>query len=462
LPANPYNDIRYPTWPRLETHPDRLAAVATLYGMNPAPVDRCRVLELGASDGGNLIPMAYALPGSRFVGVDLARKPVAEGNRAIRELKLRNIHLLRADVCKLPADLGEFDYVIAHGLYSWVPAAARDAILAVCRERLAPGGVAFVSYNAYPGRHIRQMLREMMLFHTAGRPNVDEAQQFLAFLRSAAMLSEPWRALLEAEIESVLERDTAGLFHDDLAAENHPVYFHEFVTHARRHGLQYLGDAHVHESLDHRGSLRALGNDRIAREQYLDFLKLRRFRQTLLCRQEERIAKEPLVRRLSRLYYSSPARAEGDYLVGANRVRIRANDPDVAAVAETLACAWPRPVAFAELGNREIVNSLCRAGFVEPHAWSFPAAAAIGETPAASAVARREARLSPYVTNLCHRTVFLEPAMAALLPLVDGTRTVPALAKDWAREKHGPTQRGARENVRQSLDWMAQMALLIE
>jgi hypothetical protein len=282
------------------------------------------------------------------------------------------------------------------------------------------------------------------------------------FLRSAAMLNEPMRALLESEIESTLERDTAGLYHDDLSGENHPVYFHQFVEHAGSHGLQYLGDAHLHETIDHRQVLNALGNDRIAREQYLDFLKLRRFRQSLLCRAEEKVARAPMARRLAKLWFSSPARAEGDFLTGANRVRIRAGDPAVEKVARKLARAWPRPVPAAELGDGEIVQSLCWGGFVEPHAWRFPSAEAVSERPLASAVARREVERSAYVTNLCHRSVFLEPPAATLLPLVDGTRTLEEMAREWRRQRRGTAVAKAREQVKETLDWMAEMALLVE
>ena len=136
----PYDAVRYPTYPRIETHPDRLAAVATLYGMTPAPVTRCRVLEIGCGDGGNLAPMAYFLPESRFFGVDLAGAAIASGSATIRDLKLRNIELSESDFRDLDVSGGPFDYIVAHGLYSWIPPDARDRLLAICRALLAPQG----------------------------------------------------------------------------------------------------------------------------------------------------------------------------------------------------------------------------------------------------------------------------------------------------------------------------------
>jgi tRNA G46 methylase TrmB len=65
-----YDEVLYPSYTHNQTHPDRLATIATLFGLTPAPVERCRVLELGCGNGSNLVPMAYGLPGSEFVGID--------------------------------------------------------------------------------------------------------------------------------------------------------------------------------------------------------------------------------------------------------------------------------------------------------------------------------------------------------------------------------------------------------
>jgi tRNA G46 methylase TrmB len=90
---NPYDTIQYPSLAFTHTHPDRLAAMAILHGLSPAPVENCRVLEIGCSDGGNLIPMAYAIPAAEFVGFDLAQAPIERGQARIRELGLKNARM---------------------------------------------------------------------------------------------------------------------------------------------------------------------------------------------------------------------------------------------------------------------------------------------------------------------------------------------------------------------------------
>src|SRR5436305_923550 len=136
VPDNPYHLIPYATYPRLTTHPDRLGAVATLFGMSPAPVSRCRVLEVGCGNGGNLIPIAYSLPESRFVGIDLASEAIAAGQETTDALELENISLLAGDLRDLGAEHGEFDYIIAQGVYSWVPPDVRESLMALCGDRL--------------------------------------------------------------------------------------------------------------------------------------------------------------------------------------------------------------------------------------------------------------------------------------------------------------------------------------
>src|ERR1700691_1662051 len=163
-----HNTFAYPGFPYPKTHPDCLAAMAILHGLSPAPVAHCRVLEIGCNEGANLIPMAYAIPGSEFVGFDLAGLRIERGQERIRELGIRNVRLFQGDLLELGNELGQFDYILAHGFYAWVPEPVRDRLLALCGELLTANGVAFVSYNALPGGNFRSMIREMMQFSAEG------------------------------------------------------------------------------------------------------------------------------------------------------------------------------------------------------------------------------------------------------------------------------------------------------
>jgi tRNA G46 methylase TrmB len=89
----PYDQVPYPAGAYAQSHPERLATLARLFGMSPPAVGRCRVLELGCADGSNLIPMACALPESRFLGVDLSARQIRSGQRTAASVGLSNLEL---------------------------------------------------------------------------------------------------------------------------------------------------------------------------------------------------------------------------------------------------------------------------------------------------------------------------------------------------------------------------------
>lgn len=161
--SNDYDAVEYPHAPITTADPDRIAVMGALFGMQPVAPSRCRVLELGCGSGGNLIPLADRHPDSTFFGVDLSPAAIAQGQRRIDALGLTNLRLEQMDVMDFPPAAGEFDFIVAHGLLSWVPPPVRDRVLAIAGRHLAPQGIAYVSYNAYPGCHLRAMWRDMML-----------------------------------------------------------------------------------------------------------------------------------------------------------------------------------------------------------------------------------------------------------------------------------------------------------
>lgn len=446
-PENAYDEVPYPTFPEVRTHPDRLAAVAKLFGMSPAPPDFCRVLEIGCGDGGNLIPMAYALPRAQFAGIDLAETAVSRGCRTVEALKLTNVKLSVMDIRDAPPALGPFDYVVAHGLYSWVPPDVRDALLRACALLLAPHGIAFVSYNAWPGRHIRRMLREMMLYRVRGIGDPVErirgAREFLRQFVTARMAPSPWQPMLEHETALLLEAPEGSFWHDDLAPLNEPVWFHEFAAHAARHRLQYLGDADQHLMFDPRGVLAGIG-DVVEREQHLDLLLCRPFRMTLLCRDDVPLDRAVTPEKMDRFFFAAPPG-------GLHGIQARGDHQSLVQVTAALADTYPLPAAFEELlpyaesreELREILFALVTTGFATFHVHDFPCEETVTERPVASAVARYQASTGDLVTNLCHTLVKLDPAGRDLIQRLDGSKT---------REEIGEPE---------ELAWMAQMALLV-
>jgi SAM-dependent methyltransferase len=491
-----YDQLAYRTLAKPQTHPDRLATIALLHGMTPRPVDRCRVLELGCGDGSNLVPMAYGLPDSEFVGVDLAGTAVAAGTAAIEALGLRNVTLHHRDIMDLPATLGTFDYIVAHGLYSWVPDAVRDRILAIFHAHLAPHGVAYASYNTYPGCHLRQAVWQVLKFHVHGvddpTERVAQARALARFLADCPQVDGVDGAALASEMRAVLDHSPGLLFHDDLASINVPVYFHQFVAHAHRHALQFLAEANLHEmqtrayppAVD--AQLQALADGSVVqREQYLDFVANRRFRQTLLCHEDVVLDRslEPDV--VGRLYVSSGVRPIAEHPDVASPTVVEefrsprggtmsTDYPAAKAVLVHLGRVWPREIRFDALLDevgvkeaeataklRDILLAAYTAGFVElstlaPHFVLEP-----GVRPLASPVARLQTQSGAFVTTLRHTSVSIEDDLGRrLLRLLDGTRTREELLEEMRRLVPNPSEL-TPDGFERTLTQLARFRLLV-
>jgi SAM-dependent methyltransferase len=447
--------------------------VGRFHGMDPAPVERCRYLEIGCGAGGNIVPLAYLLPEGRFVGVDAAEAPVASGERMRAALGIGNLTLEAGDLRDIGADSGEFDYIVAHGVYSWVPAEVRDALLRVCRERLAPNGIAFVSYNTLPGRYVRRYLRDLMLFHTRGIQDagqrLHQARWSLEYLAASPRLPDVWRPLMDSDTGDMLRMGDGWLFHDDFAEFDDPVYFHEFAAHAGRHGLQYLGEADPPEMFDPQGLLKPVPGGVIEREQYMDFLKARRFRQTLLCHQGVRLERRPVEDCVDRFLFSAPCHTlEDGRIEGLRRVRIAPANQATRNVAAAMGEVYPLPLTYEELipyaggepNLRSVLSGMLLGGFADFHVYQFPCQETLSPQPSASRLARYQAMDSRCVTSASFRVVELDEVARQLLSLLDGTRSHRQIAEDLARIPGAPSLEQIDQYLPASLEWLAHATLL--
>ncbi len=460
-----YDELPYPSKFFLQTHPDRLAVIATLFGMSPAPVETCRVLELGCGNGSNLISHAFHLPDARFVGVDLAQNHIDDATRGAAELGLRNAEFIQMDVAEMSvSEFGKFDYIIAHGLFSWVPEFVRDRVLAISAEMLADNGVGYVSYNAFPGAHYRRMVQSMLRFHARAFEDplekVGHAMSFLAFLTENASGGDLYRPILQKELERHFEHDTADIFHDDLSDLNRAYYVREFAEMLQSHDLQFLGEAELHAmgtgglTPDAREFVSAI-DDVIEREQYLDFLRGRIFRQTLFCRAGVSIDRNPKPESIRKFKLASSIRpvspnpeiasSKVERFVGAKGVGIQIDDPLTKAALVELGNRWGRAIGFDDLvsaAHDELVRrglenddrdsqaleaimfQLCReTSLIELHLFQPDASTEIGERPRVNSLARWQLpQANNVLTNLNLDVKIEDPVSRRLLELLDGTR----------------------------------------
>src|SRR6185503_2004105 len=163
-----------------------------------------RVLELGCGDGLDLIAIAYEWPSTTCIGVDLSGKAVARGQQLAHELNLQNVELIEGDLQNINSS-GPFDYIIAHGLYSWVTAKAADAALAQSARLLGESGFCYFSYDVYPGAHLKLIAREFMRLG-----NGVSARDALQALEANAS-NEHWRRIYAHERERISKIADAAL-----------------------------------------------------------------------------------------------------------------------------------------------------------------------------------------------------------------------------------------------------------
>lgn len=448
---NPYDLVRYPNWPVSETHPATLGALGALFGRPAAPFSACRVLEVGCGEGVNLMSMALGAPKSEFVGLDLAEAPIALGRDMARAAGIHNVSLAARNITEEDPGLGQFDYVIAHGVYAWVPPAVREALMRLAAQCLRPQGQLFISYNVHPGCRLRQALRDLMRDATRHIEDpslrVDAARKTLARFIDLWSEDDPFQNALIEEARDALKRPPAVLYHDELGDIYAPQFLAEVVAAARAEGLEYLCDAKPSLSAEalfpSEKYLCEPKEDWARFEQMLDFADMRRFRRSIFCRAGA-IDRWLRPEQLRGLWASADlvplgADAPEGFAFGAhNGAEIVTHDPRFAAVLVSLGEAFPQCIPLEDIASEatlaEPLLRLFVGRIVALQTEPLPFTTAPGERPVASPLARAQAAQGEtFLASLRHKPVQMEDAaVRAFVTLMDGARTREDLAREMA------------------------------
>ena len=469
--AQAYDMTPYAGNPYCYTHPSLLAALGGLYGLTPRPPDNCRVLEMGCGDGGNIIPMAYDFPESAFMGIDLSPVQIGIGHKQVGSLKLKNIRLQTRSIMDMSAADGKFDYIIAHGVYSWVPDTVKEKILDICSNNLADQGIAYISYNVLPGWQFNNSMRDMMRYRSRHiedpKERADTALDLLKTMLEATMDSKRVHDVQLRFFGKTLQRfhDVSSyLLHDYMATDNDSFYFHEFAGALKNNGLQYICDADQADfELDNLPAEAAATFEKISEnaidvEQYVDFLKNTRFRRSLVCHDTIAVNSDFSLERMKHLFAAtdvvpvldspdSPIQEATAFRTsGGRRFRtehhlaqatlrklseIKPCTIDIPSMIQDVAKAAPTELAWDSQQQAEktahVLYTLFFNGIVELLAAPRRCVNQISDCPTASPIARLLAP-SRRVTNLCHRTIVMDDDMACfVLAHLDGTRNREAL-----------------------------------
>ncbi|WP_445658809.1 methyltransferase regulatory domain-containing protein [Achromobacter sp. NCFB-sbj8-Ac1-l] len=468
--SDTYDETPYTSNAFAQTAPGHLRAVAHLYGLDSAPLEKARVLELGSAAGGNLIPFAAAYPDADVVGIDLSPEQIAAGRKIVQQLGLRNLDLRALSITDIDDSLGKFDYIICHGVFSWVPPVVREAILRVCRDNLAPNGIAYISYNTYPGWKASDVLRDAMQLNSFGATTPAEklkkAREMLQLMEFGLAPSNPMREALQQAANKLSPHPDHYLFHEYLETINAPCYFLEFAANIQQAALTYVSDAQPEGSFASNygtataAMLSSLSSDadRLMREQYLDFAVGRQFRQSLLVHAEraEQILDRPEASFFNSMHFAAQlatdtqrdqANAEQRHFRTPSNLGLATHDASLIALIEALQQTWPASLSFdqvcavtgtksphkgADLEHATFLNlvTLLNCGALryrcEPVCYlNSPGKPALIPAARELIIAASQQSLQVGHSNLWHQTVNLstDPATRYVASLLDGSLT---------------------------------------
>ncbi len=445
-----YDRVAYPSAIVRAAAPDRLAVIARLHGLSPPPVDTARVLEIGGGDAANALSLAAAYPDASFLSFDLAPSAVARGQAIAAAAGLDNCDILTLDIMVAHEQIApaSFDYVIAHGVYAWVPEGVRAATMALIGHALSPDGVGFVSYNALPGGHIRRIMREMLLHAleavSGEQERIHAAQAFLTDYAKPRDDDGVVVKTMRLQAEAMLERPPEVLFHDELGGIFEPQSLSAVVAAAEGAGLRFLNDAGPKRTTNGFFDAGMSEADGLRREQAEDHAGMTFFRQTLLVRAEATPLRQPQLDVVDDLYASGSFIALGDGALKIDDSEFTLRDAALTGHLLQIAAATPRYVPIASLDlseeQKEAILNLFDLNLIQLRTGPGNFALAAGEHPVASPLVRAHlARGQHRVVTLDHATISIDDHdTAVLIQRLDGSLDRAAIETLWATLDHAP------------------------
>ena len=469
IAENPYDAVPYQSFPYATTRPANLYTVGTLFGVSAPDFRTARVLELGCASGGNLIPLAFHYPDGHYIGVDYSERQIEVAAKTVSKLGVKNIEFIARPFADVPS-LDKFDYIICHGVYSWVDDDARNRILEICRTQLVENGLAVISYNTLPGWNMVRSLREMMLYHSEAFEDpvekVAQAMELLRFVRDNNPEGSTYRSVIDSEINLLSEQTVSYVTHDHLESENSQFYFHEFAAALGRHGLQYVGDSNIagmyvdNMPEDAAEKLKAV-TDILRQEQYMDFVRNRRFRSSIVCPEAATVNRNLRREAIHEFYLSSSIKPdEADVKAETADTRFRDRSGNVAFTAHTKEVAVLfselseslRPIKSGDLVDmaaknldgadrdalRKVVEGfglqLALKGLIFLHAESGSHVSHVSEMPEASRLARHQAPVQGWATNAWHQKIDHDLFTRVLIKYLDGSNSLDDLCQIMAEQ----------------------------
>lgn len=455
----------YPSRVHEKATPMAMRRMGCLFGLVPSRVTESRILEVGCGAGANLISLSLLYPNARFKGIDESGDAITAARRTARELQVKNVNFEKVSLVSHEIK-GRYDYIIAPGIYSWISTEARSRLLAQVQIALTDNGLAYFSYNTYPGWNVARTVREMMMFHT--RPFEDmatkasEAKKMLNFVVANNKDAEsPYTVALKGEVDLLSNLEDYWFCKEYLSEINEPVYLADFVAAANSHGMTYVGDMdleYMYLGNYHELAQSQLGEltTAVHQEQYMDFILNRRVRNTILSKAagvNRSITADKLkdfnfrLKLLPKAPITQDTYDEG--VVGlmspaSHDLTVKVTGRERIAFVEFMVSTHPKALSMDEIceGAQEragqttaevkdalgkflvgsIASGLCVCDREPDLFVPNPT-----EKPAVFAFAGHQSRNSVLVNNARHQTIQLSNVDQRIMPLLDGEREITAL-----------------------------------
>lgn len=478
---NCYNQVPFTSFPSPDRHPQRLAVLGELFGLPKKQFGSGRILDLGCSDGSNLIAIAIAYPNMTCVGVDIATQQIATGKEAIKALNLSNLELLDMDLANLTANFEPFDYVICHGVFSWISEQEQDRLLSTIKKVLAPDGLAYLSYNCMPGWQIRDTLRLLLLEQTASiidsQVKIETAKELMKWLLETLCDDySPYAQSLKNELENVKHHSDSYVLHELLNPHASGIHFSDLLQKLTKHQLRFICEARFSRTLYHRlakedvSSEKYLSSDSTQKRQlqiesFLSYIYPTALRRSVICHAEQALIEKPNSAKISSFLLASsllPAatpdleRSIPDEYANPQGFMVEVKDPLFKTALAIMAAAWPQTISFTKLvselrlsphrnrSKEEIEQSLIEFLFdfyckdlIELYTTALPFSLSVTDKPIVSPLARRQLQTQNWSTNLRHEYVVLNELERSLAKLCDGRRTRSEIASALHQEMIG-------------------------
>ena len=468
--ATSYDEFPYQSKPFQASHPALLQGIAAMFGIQTKSMNKARILELGCASGGNLIPLAYHYPDIELVGIDLSQVQIKQGQELIQELGLsERVSLHHMSITDIPESFGTFDYIICHGVYSWVPDFVQEGILNAFSKHLSDEGVAYISYNIYPGWKTLEIARDSMLFHTRNIKNpveqLQHARTMINFMQLHAKDGSIYKQIMSNAQSLIQNSPDYYIAHEFLELHNTPCYFLEIVERAQKLNLSYLSDCSLSSVFPENWGdevrnelLKASGNNQVVLEQYIDYMTNRQFRQSLFIKTnaENRINRTVSIDKIKTLNFSmhiekenTPRenepnityfqfnRSPNSYYRTGDKVLIPYLDALTKFNHQILKCEDYAKILKQDLGNNyneqislSLLQRLVILGLISPYGEKPElnlASTVLSQTPKLSVFNLKALNTRRYLTNYKHELLSIDEVAMHIVPYIDGEHSINAL-----------------------------------